>query len=39
MKQRARTGPRLHSLEIPLEGATLIVPSAAVAEVINGREE
>jgi chemosensory pili system protein ChpC len=35
MKQRARTGPRLHSLEIPLEGVTLIVPSAAVAEVIN----
>jgi len=35
MKQRARTGPRLHSLEIPLEGVTLILPSAAVAEVIN----
>lgn len=29
------TGPRLHSLEVPLEGMTLLVPSAAVAEVIN----
>jgi chemosensory pili system protein ChpC len=35
MKPRTRTGPRLHSLEIPLEGVTLIVPSASVAEVIN----
>lgn len=35
MKPRARTGPRLHSLEVPLQGVTLIVPSAAVAEVIN----
>ena len=34
MKQ-PRTGPRLHSLEVPLEGITLLVPSAAVAEVIN----
>lgn len=32
---KARPGPRLHSLEIPLEGAILLVPSAAVAEVIN----
>lgn len=32
---KSRTGPRLHSLEVPLEGATLLVPSAAVAEVIN----
>ncbi len=30
-----RSGPRLHSLEVPLEGATLLLPSAAVAEVIN----
>lgn len=29
------TGPRLHSLELPLGGMTLLVPSAAVAEVIN----
>ncbi len=28
-------GPRLHSLELPLDGVTLLVPSAAVAEVIN----
>ncbi len=35
MKPRARTGHRLHSLEVPLQGVTLIVPSAAVAEVIN----
>jgi chemosensory pili system protein ChpC len=34
MKQ-PRVGPRLHSLEVPLDGLTLIVPSAAVAEVIN----
>ena len=26
---------RIHSLEIPLAGASLLVPSAAVAEVIN----
>ena len=32
---KTRTGPRLHSLEVPLEGTTLLVPSAAVAEVIN----
>ena len=30
-----RVGPRLHSLEVPLDGLTLIIPSAAVAEVIN----
>ena len=30
-----RVGPRLHSIEVPLDGLTLIVPSAAVAEVIN----
>ena len=35
MKARARTGPRLHSLEVPLQEITLIVPSASVAEVIN----
>ena len=35
MKPRTHTGQRLHSLEVPLEGVTLIVPSAAVAEVIN----
>lgn len=35
MKSRAPAGPRLHSLEIPLKGLTLIVPSASVAEVIN----
>lgn len=33
--KKQRTGPRLHSLEVPLDGSTLIVPSAAVAEVIN----
>lgn len=33
--KKTRTGPRLHSLEVPLEGTTLLVPSAAVAEVIN----
>ncbi|MHB8742232.1 MAG: chemotaxis protein CheW [Sulfuricaulis sp.] len=32
---KSRTGPRLHALEVPLEGATLLVPSAAVAEVIS----
>lgn len=33
--KKPRVGPRLHSLEVPLDGMTLIVPSAAVAEVIN----
>jgi chemosensory pili system protein ChpC len=33
--KKTGTGPRLHSLEVPLEGMTLLVPSAAVAEVIN----
>jgi chemosensory pili system protein ChpC len=33
--KKLRVGPRLHSLEVPLDGLTLIVPSAAVAEVIN----
>lgn len=33
--KKSGTGPRLHSLEVPLEGSTLLVPSAAVAEVIN----
>jgi chemosensory pili system protein ChpC len=33
--KKPRTGPRLHSLEVPLDGRTLLVPSAAVAEVIN----
>jgi len=33
--KKSRIGPRLHSLEVPLDGITLIVPSAAVAEVIN----
>lgn len=33
--KKPRTGPRLHSLEIPLEEFTLLLPSAAVAEVIN----
>jgi chemosensory pili system protein ChpC len=33
--KKPRVGPRLHSLEVPLDGITLIVPSAAVAEVIN----
>src|SRR3990167_4209641 len=32
---KPRSGPRLHSLEVPLEGSTLLLPSAAVAEVIN----
>ncbi|MBI3545397.1 MAG: chemotaxis protein CheW [Gammaproteobacteria bacterium] len=32
---KARAGVRLHSLEVPLAGNTLLVPSAAVAEVIN----
>ena len=32
---KPRSGPRLHSLEVPLEGTTLLLPSAAVAEVIN----
>ncbi len=33
---KPRSGPRLHSLEVPLGGGTtLLVPSAAVAEVIN----
>jgi chemosensory pili system protein ChpC len=35
MKTRAHAGPRLHSLEVPLQGVALIVPSASVAEVIN----
>jgi len=30
-----RAGPRLHALEVPLEGMTLLVPSASVAEVVN----
>ena len=33
--KKPRSGPRLHSLEVPLDGMTLLVPSAAVAEVIN----
>lgn len=33
--KKPRVGPRLHSLEVPLDGITLIVPSAVVAEVIN----
>lgn len=33
--KKQQTGPRLHSLEVPLAGSTLLVPSAAVAEVIN----
>lgn len=33
--KKPRSGPRLHSLEVPLNGITLLVPSAAVAEVIN----
>ena len=33
--KKPRSGPRLHSLEVPLDGSTLLVPSAAVAEVIN----
>ena len=33
--KKPRTGPRLHSLEVPLDGITLLVPSAAVAEVTN----
>lgn len=33
--KKPRSGPRLHSLEVPLDGITLLVPSAAVAEVIN----
>ena len=33
--KKPRVGPRLHSLEVPLDGLTLIVPSAAVAEVVN----
>lgn len=33
--KKPRTGPRLHSLEVPLDGIALLVPSAAVAEVIN----
>ncbi|MHB8623290.1 MAG: chemotaxis protein CheW [Sulfuricaulis sp.] len=32
---KSRTGPRLHALEVPLEGVKLLVPSAAVAEVIS----
>jgi chemosensory pili system protein ChpC len=34
MKKPA-AGPRLHALEISLEGITLLMPSASVAEVIN----
>ncbi|HEU5338304.1 MAG TPA: chemotaxis protein CheW [Sulfuricaulis sp.] len=33
--KKQRSGPRLHSLEVPLDGSTLLVPSASVAEVIN----
>jgi chemosensory pili system protein ChpC len=33
--KKPRSSPRLHSLEVPLEGITLLLPSAAVAEVIN----
>ena len=33
--KKPRTGPRLHALEIPLDGMTLLVASAAVAEVIK----
>jgi len=33
--KKARGGPRLHSLEIPLSGMTVLVPSAAIAEVIE----
>ena len=33
--KKPRAGPLLHSLEVPLDGFTLIVPSATVAEVIN----
>lgn len=33
--KKPHAGPRLHSLEVPLDGITLIIPSAAVAEVIN----
>jgi chemosensory pili system protein ChpC len=33
--KKPHSGPRLHSLEVPLDGMTLLVPSAAVAEVIN----
>jgi chemosensory pili system protein ChpC len=29
---------RIHSLEIPLKGSTLLVPSAAIAEVVNPTE-
>ena len=32
---KPRSPSRLHLLEIPLEGAALLVPSATVAEVIN----
>ncbi|HYA39136.1 MAG TPA: chemotaxis protein CheW [Candidatus Methylomirabilis sp.] len=34
MKAR-RAGPRLHALEVPLEGMSLLIPSASVAEVVN----
>lgn len=33
--KKPQSGPRLHSLEVPLGRITLLVPSAAVAEVIN----
>lgn len=33
--KKPHIGPRVHSLEVPLEGITLLLPSAAVAEVIN----
>lgn len=33
--KKPRSGTRLHSLEVPLDGITLLVASAAVAEVIN----
>ena len=35
MKKSRGKGTRIHALEVPLEGANLLVPSAAVAEVIN----
>lgn len=33
--KKPHSGARVHSLEVPLDGITLLVPSAAVAEVIN----
>lgn len=32
---KARTTQQIHTLEIPLQGTTLLIPSASVAEVIN----